>query len=31
MQEDIKKKLVKLLLLDIEKERNGEMIERIHL
>jgi hypothetical protein len=31
MNEDIKRKLVKLLLLEIEKERNGEMIERIHL
>ena len=27
----IKKRLISLLLSEIEKERNGEMIERIHL
>jgi cullin 3 len=31
MKDDIKRKLVKLLLSEIEKERNGDMVERLYL
>jgi len=31
LNSQIKKRLVSLLLAEIEKERNGEMIERIYL
>lgn len=31
MKDEIKRKLIKLQLAEIEKERNGEMIERLHL
>lgn len=31
MKDDIKRKLVKLLLLEIQKERNGDMVERLYL
>jgi hypothetical protein len=31
MKDEIKRKLVKLLLSEIEKERNGEMVERLYL
>tara|TARA_B110000285_G_C14970493_1_gene536297 strand:+ start:566 stop:718 length:153 start_codon:yes stop_codon:yes gene_type:complete len=31
MRDEIKRKLVKLQLAEIEKERNGELIERLHL
>jgi cullin 3 len=31
MKDEIKRKLVKLLLSEIEKERNGEMVERLYM
>ena len=31
MRDEIKRKIVKLLLAEIEKERNGEMVERLYL
>jgi cullin 3 len=31
MRDEIKRKLVKLQLAEIEKERDGELIERLHL
>jgi cullin 3 len=31
MKDDIKRKLVKLLLLEIQKERDGDMVERLYL